>query len=193
MTKLILNLCIISLLAINTTQANNDKTTPNSAENKTLTVSFEGWNTEFVEVRFFDNAGTQLFVEKMNAKDVAAKRYNFKELSTGTYKLEISDNVKTAERKIKFDENGILMTEENNVIYKPFFVKKDDKVLINQLILGNAAKLQIRDEANNVLHEEYVVGKNTLAKTFNVAKLPAGHYSFVIQTQGKSFQKTFYL
>lgn len=193
MTKLILNLFTICLLALNTIQATNDSNTPNPLEDNTIILSFEGWNTEFVELRFFDKSGTQLFLEKLNTKDIEAKRYNLKELTPGTYMVEISDNVKIAERKIMFHENGILMSEEDNVVFKPFFAKRDDKVLINQLILGNAAKLQIRDEANNVLHEEFVLGENTIAKTFDVKQLPTGYYSFVIQTQGKLFQKTFYL
>lgn len=193
MTKLILNLFTICLLALNTIQATNDSNTPNPVEDNTIILSFEGWNTEFVELRFFDKSGTQLFLEKLNTKDIEAKRYNLKELTPGTYMVEISDNVKIAERKIMFHENGILMSEEDNVVFKPFFAKRDDKVLINQLILGNAAKLQIRDEANNVLHEEFVLGENTIAKTFDVKQLPTGYYSFVIQTQGKLFQKTFYL
>lgn len=191
MTKLILKFMTICLLAVNSVHATDGKILP--LDKNSVIISFEGWNTNHVEIKFFDQLGKELFVEKLNTKNITAKKYNLKKLIPGNYKITISDDVKQAERKIMFQDSGILLSEETNMIYKPFFEQKDDKVMINQLILGNAAKIQIMDDANNVLHEEFVLGENTIAKTFNVDQLPAGYYSFVIQTQGKMFQKTFFL
>ena len=114
---------------------------------------------------------------------------NLKELPTGSYTLEIRDNIGTLSYPIALAEGSLEIPEEKLVAtFNPIIKKTHNTV---SLVLFSPAKhsheLSIYNENNELVHGEKIEEKVNFNKQFDFSEALPGDYSIVVNSQGHQY------
>jgi hypothetical protein len=141
-------------------------------------------------LRIKDQSGHVLYKESLKDGSVYAKRYDFSDLPSGVYAVEVTQGKEVTEQSFNLGSealsfrNALAVTEVRSVVdVEPDLVK----VLVqNQKDTG--LKLRLYDVHGKVLHEESIAPHETFAKGLNLSKVGAGRYSLAVT--GENYQYT---
>jgi len=82
-------------------------------------VTFALNNVTKANLSIYDKDGNLIYSENASGKEGILKTFNFEEFPTGTYFLEVTDNVKTIKHEITItDENTVLSSKAVSSVYK---------------------------------------------------------------------------
>ena len=82
-------------------------------------VTFALNNVTKANLSIYDKDGNLIYSENASGKEGILKTFSFEEFPTGTYFLEVTDNVKTIKHEITItDENTVLSSKAVSSVYK---------------------------------------------------------------------------
>lgn len=101
------------------------------------------------------------------------KRYNFSNLPTGTYEVEVKTENGVSKEVFQITEG-----EKSSVYFKPAIQVEPDMVKVAFMNkINSPVSLKLYAENGEVLYEESVASQEVYAKGLNVSKLQPGKYS----------------
>jgi len=154
---------------------------------KSFEINMSNWKTETVDIKIIDDAGVVIYSEEETTEN--NKRYSLKNLPSGAYTVEVSNELKTVENKLLITKEGVTMELESEVTYNPIFNISDSQIDINYLNEGKNVTMIISNKLG-VVYETKLEG-NSINKRFNIADLPSDEYTIYLSNAQGSFSKVF--
>ena len=145
-----------------------------------------------VSIQLKDSYGEVIYDENVDQNSYI-KNFSLVNLIDGNYTLEFRGNTVIKIKSFVIENNDVVLNSKNDVvIFKPTVTVKDDLVYVNKLANdeNESFRISIYDEYSNLLHTENVTGLKNLGKKFNIASLEEGRYDFVMESNGEYFYKT---
>ena len=94
-------------------------------------ITFALNNVKKANLSIYDKDGNLIYSENASGKEGILKTFSFEEFPTGTYFLEITDNVKTTKHEITItDDTTVLSTKAISSVYKAGFSAKNTSVVV---------------------------------------------------------------
>jgi len=156
---------------------------------KTLVVNTSGWKSDKVNVQIKEASGTIIMDEVVsNLKN--SRSYNLKNLPSGSYTVEISNELKLTVQSFEIEGNFVKTSNDIATLYKPVVNWNNNHLDINLLTLGAKVELNINDDQSNTIFEKKF-DTPTVHKRYDFSKLEAGRYTVNIYYAGRTFSKSF--
>lgn len=156
---------------------------------KTLVINTSGWKSEKVNVQIREASGA-IIMEEVVSNVKSSRSYNLKNLPSGSYTIEISNDLKLTVQAFDIEGNFVKTSNDIATIYKPVVNWNDNHLDVNLLTLGAKVDLNITDDENNM-----VVTKRfdtpTVHKRYDFSKLSPGTYYVNISYGDRTFSKSF--
>lgn len=154
-----------------------------------ITVNTAEWTAKNLIITISDRAQNVVFRDKIkNDKD--SRKYNLKNLPSGSYKLEISGGQKTTFQNIEITSEGVILESEVQTIYRPTVKFKGSNLDVNILALENLANLSILDESGEtVFFEDFKA--TSIQRRYNLDKLAKGSYTVQTKVANQVFYDSF--
>jgi len=161
-----------------------------NAKNKVFALVIDDTKLTDVNIKIIDTEGLVLLNEKAKINNKASKSYNLSNLPSGTYEIELEDDISFRKQivKLTFDKLEVL-NEEEIKIHKPTVQKDGDYILLNALVLDKGQiEIAIFDEKGVELFSEKFEHKQTIHRQYNVANLQSNNCSVRVVVGGKDFR-----
>lgn len=160
-----------------------------SSENKKIVLRLENMFADQVKCRIYSEFGGLVFSDAIYTAEKTAKKYDLSQLPEGNYFIEIVDLMKVERLKITVNRDGV---DFNNpvadITYKPtIWLNNNKHVDFNLLSLGNDVTIRIIDEYNVEILNQNFNDQNTIAKRYDLSKLPTGTYTFEVSNGDEVF------
>ena len=135
-----------------------------------------------------DQSGVILYKEKIN-KNNYSKKFNFEELISGNYIMEIQNDISIEKFPFEVHANKVSFSkDEKTIMYKPFVRRRGTIVSVTKLAMNDEnLEIKILDANSNVLYKELLEGRKDLGIRFDIGALPQGEYMLAMKTGGVKF------
>ena len=142
-------------------------------------TSLEGDNAS---CRIYDEEGLLVYVDDFEIDRTVRKFYNLELLSNGNYKFVLKDDTQTIEYEVIKGLNGINITEQPEITYRPSIFKGDENTInFHLLALGKNVKVELLNTTGNGIYTQDFTSMSTVSKKFNMKNSPKGEYTFRVE------------
>ncbi|MDG3583781.1 MULTISPECIES: DUF3244 domain-containing protein [Galbibacter] len=182
---------ILSVMTLAMARANDFYLSVKKDDNRTVDLFIEKTNQPLA-ISFVDARGEVLYNYKYKELPTNVKRYNFKNLPTGTYYFVVESETKIEKVPVVLSENETVVKRgKTTTIYKPYFRKDNNLLSVNMLSIDESpVDVKIYNETTNqLIHEEVLKGEKSLGKRFDFSNVN-GVYRFEVTHKGNTFYKT---
>ncbi|MFD1294756.1 hypothetical protein ACFQ5N_13010 [Lutibacter holmesii] len=183
--KSLLIVAVFTTIVLNATNTNN--VVVNVIDVKVIDLKLNNSDGD-LQISVVDTYGEILHVEKFTGSYFSQK-YDFNTLPVGDYFFEIEGQTKINLMPFKVTSSGIeFKNVVNDVYYKPTVRQDGDLLFITKVALDNEnLGITLLDKELNTLYKEELTNDINLGKTLNLEMLPAGDYSLLLKSDGKTF------
>ena len=147
---------------------------------QTLLLQTAQWNQSDLNVQIKDEEGRTIFDQTYKITEATKiKKYNLSRLSEGTYKIVLSNELRTSKQNITKKDKGILIDPTIETYFKPQIS-----------VLGKQLKV------NYLNHEtiyEALIDHPGYNQQFNLSKLDRGSYTLLVTQGNERFIHSFNL
>lgn len=177
------------LFSIFTLSAFAGKPLMSSAKAKTITVETSLWKAESVTVQIKEIGGSVILDEVVKSEK-GFRKYDLHNLPSGTYTLELSDDLKIKIQNFVIKGEDLSMSKEVVTIYKPVILVSENNIDVNLLTLNQNVSVKILDDNDSVVFSEKIVSPS-IHKRYDLTRLSKGQYTMKVSFGGRSFYQHF--
>lgn len=160
---------------------------------QTLLLQTAQWNQSDLNVQIKDEEGRTIFDQTYKITEATKiKKYNLSRLSEGTYKIVLSNELRTSKQNITKKDKGILIDPMIETYFKPQISVLGKQLKVNYLNLDHQSTLKILDPNHETIYEALIdhPGYN---QQFNLSKLDRGSYTLLVTQGNERFIHSFNL
>jgi phage tail tube protein FII len=181
---------VLALMFVTTTSMANDPKISLAPESGTKSVIVElDEQAKASILRLTDADNNPIFFENVN-EDRYAKKFNLKDLVTGTYYFTIENALSSVTYTLNVNNDDVKIKSKLVNITKSIFRTVGDKVYVNLLNTDQQkVNIEIVDGRNRVVFKESIKGELTLGKAFNFKKAVEGSYTIMIYDGERLYSK----
>jgi hypothetical protein len=152
---------------------------------RTIVVKPREWKAARIYVEIINEEGETLVSQPVRTIE-KSRKYNLKNLPAGNYVLRMSDDLKVFSRNFTLDADGVTLSGDLTVEYKPVVKSTDTYLDVNFFTQGKPATISILDHENNVVYRESFE-RPAIHKRFDISRFGRGNYSVLCESAGKSY------
>jgi hypothetical protein len=134
--------------------------------------------------------GDVLHEETIRKDNPSPKVFNLSNLENGIYTFYASSEQSNITKEVKVDDSFVEVISKE-VEYKPTFIAKDGKLMIN---IFNIDQEEIEMSIDNALYDIYSNKEGnpiSFNKAFDLSKMPMGNYYAMIKIGSRTYGHTF--
>jgi len=183
-------LCLVSMIAM----ANELPVfSVKIADKNSIIVQLTDVNQPQIQVTLKDAYGIILHDETLTESNVNHRRYDFRNLPTGSYTLMVTyDDVVKVQSINKGYKRLEIEANDLQTIFRPVFRQHSEFVDINMLYFADMnVFFKMRDSEGRVIYNERIKEKGTFKKRLNLSKLDGGFYTLSFEIDGVVINEKF--
>lgn len=155
---------------------------------KSFVVNTSDWKSSNLNVSIRDAKGNLILGDEI--QNAGMKKYNLKYLPTGAYTVAIENEIKTVTQFVTISNDGIEISDDINVTYKPVINVHEASFDLNYLAPANKTTVLVYDENGNNVSTTNLNG-TSINKRFVFDSLPNGEYQIVVANNDSYYYKSF--
>jgi len=139
--------------------------------------------------KFKDAKQTIMYTEKISNTEYI-KRIDLNQLPTGTYSIEIEDELKLRVVEVTVGDESVVLANVKTTLAKPSIVAGGNIVKMYMLPLSTEAlKLSIYNAQNILVHSELLAAETEVRRVFDFSAPGAGDYRFVVKNENYNYSQ----
>jgi hypothetical protein len=140
------------------------------------------------EVLVKDQYGVILYRESVGKRNYS-KKFNFEELNSGNYTMEIHDQASIEKFPFIVNYNKVIFSQGKEVkVFKPIVSMRGSIVTISKLALNKEIlSIVLLDDNSNVLYKGLLTGNRSLIRRLDISSFPKGEYRVAMKSGGSEF------
>jgi len=141
-----------------------------------------------------DENGTTIYTEQIEKEGDFSRTFDLTALKDGNFTAELSKDFEIIVKPFTVEDGTVtFITESEKTIFKPILRKEENRILVSKYNF-ESTKLDVKIYfEDNLIHTEVLEGENFLNRVYALSKEERGSYRIVINTDGKSYEKSFNL
>lgn len=151
---------------------------------RTIVVKPREWKADRIHVEILTLEGETIISQQVRTTE-RSRKYNLRNLPAGQYMLRMSDDLKVLSQNFALDHEGIVLSEEIAVDFKPVINNTENHLDVNFFTRGRASTVSILDGENNVVYSENF-DKPAIHKRFDISRFEKGTYTVLCEVAGKT-------
>ena len=163
------------------------------ADENSVMVQLTDVNESQIQVTLKDAYGVILHDEILTESTINHRKYNFRNLPVGSYKLMVAyddvikiQSIKKAYKRLEIEAYDL------QTILRPSFRQHSEFVDVNMLYFADMnVVFKMRDSEGHVLYSERIKDKGSFKKRLNLSKLEQGCYTFTFEIDGVVISEKF--
>ena len=142
-----------------------------------------------------DLNGVVLVSEKVKTQTSFAKKYNLVNLPAGDYVVVVENNKREMIQPITLTDEAVVINKSNQELIQ----KPDLDFMSNKLVVRAnwntemPMKMVISDQKGNTVYDEFIKATTVFGKTYDLSKLPGGHYTAYLIAGNKVYEQTVFV
>lgn len=155
---------------------------------KSLIFSLDGQSSD-ATVKITDTENNVIFSENLEAKKVISKKFDFRNLESGTYYLTMENELRIIRYTLEIDEAALKLGPKKEDA-KPVFRTKGDMVFLNLLNLEQKeVTIKVYDSSYRLLYSEVLADKLLVEKVFNFESAKKDSYTVVVKDKTNTYYR----
>ncbi len=140
-----------------------------------------------LQISIENDKGEKVYYKETDADNKDYRKvFDFSNLEKGDYKLSVSTNGLTTERKFSIDNENIAVGSEKSVL-EPYFAYKDGVLKLSYLNFPEEKMNLSFYSDGNLVYSKEMGKKFNATEGFDLSKLEKGTYSVVLSTESQSY------
>jgi hypothetical protein len=164
-----------------------------SKENKIITLRVGSARSDMTLIKLKDQFGEVIYSETVNNIDGIVKNFDLRHLELGQYKIELENELYIEVLPITVTLDTVVVGEDQfTTLYKPYIkLKQKGYVELNFLNLSTSdTSIMITDYNGEVVYKENLGSNSDIEKRYDMSSLQKGDYKFIVQNDGRIFEKS---
>lgn len=156
---------------------------------KSLLLKIENTGSERITVAIFDNTGSILKEETVNAAVPFSKRYDLSRLPAGDYTFSVSKTLMEKVLPFTISKTEVVLEEDKAFDkFSPMIALSGKHLDINFLLSGaGKVNVNLTNQSGEQVFTETVASDKVFNRRYNVKALTPGKYAVEVRAGGQSF------
>lgn len=154
-----------------------------------IKLFYQGEKNGKVTIRIFDENNTLVHTDKIYSENGFVRPYNFKKLTAGKYRFEITDFEGKAEKVVDYNLNKTVRNTAIRARLSPV-EESESKMKLEVLgVVNEPVFVRVLDKNQAEIFSETINIQSSFSRVYNLKKLGDRYVSFEVSTENKLLLK----